>query len=330
MRQVSTAVSIRWLSSLVVVGFAFQATGAELPANADPDVTVFASPTRLDKIGRVLIPVMVNGQGPFRFIVDTGASQSTISPRLVLALGVDSSAQRLMRVNGITGTADVPSVAIHRLQAGDLIIEEARIPVIWAPLMAGADGILGVAGLKKEFLLVDFRNNRVKITRSQGNRTALGFSRVDAKRLNDGLLTVAARIGGVRVQAVIDTGSERTIGNTALRNALNGWRRGASLQEVTRVYGATTEVAAGEMEVAPTIDLGTVRIGNVTIVYGNFHIFEVWGMQSTPALIIGMDVLGTVRGLGIDFQRAEIYFDGLPYLSSAALPGRGTGRPPGL
>ena len=236
MRQVSTAVSIRWLSSLVVVGFAFQSTGAELPANADPDVTVFASPTRLDQIGRVLIPVMVNGQGPFRFIVDTGASQSTISPRLVLALGVDSSAQRLMRVNGITGTADVPSVAIHRLQAGDLIIEEARIPVIWAPLMAGADGILGVAGLKKEFLLVDFRNNRVKITRSQGNRTALGFSRVDAKRLNDGLLTVAARIGGVRVQAVIDTGSERTIGNTALRNALNGWRRGASLQEVTRVY----------------------------------------------------------------------------------------------
>jgi predicted aspartyl protease len=319
MSQVPTAVPIWCLSSVFLAGFALQTARAQSPVIPAPDVTVFASPTRLDQIGRVLAPVMVNGQGPFRFIVDTGASQSTISPRLAQTLGVDQTAERPMRVNGITGTADVPSVTIHRLQAGDLIIEEARIPVIWAPLMADADGILGVAGLKNEYLLVDFRNNRVKISRSRASATPMGFSRVDGKRLGDGLLTVVAHIGGVRVQAVIDTGSERTIGNTALRDALNGWRRGASLREVTRVYGATTEVAAGEMEIAPTIDLGTVRIANVTIVYGNFHIFEVWGLQSTPALIIGMDVLGTVRALGIDFQRGEIYFDGLPYLSSATL-----------
>jgi len=72
--------------------------------------------------------------------------------------------------------------------------------------MADADGILGVAGLKNEYLLVDFRNNRVKISRSRASATPMGFSRVDGKRLGDGLLTVVARIGGVRVQAVIDTG----------------------------------------------------------------------------------------------------------------------------
>jgi len=297
--------------------------GLALPVGADPppdpgaEVSVFALPTRIDRIGRVLAPVKINDQGPFKFIVDTGASHSTISPRLAAALGLDRAEEVRMRVNGITGTADVPSVMVHKLQAGDLVIEETRLPVVWAPLMAGADGILGVAGLKEESIFVDFRRNRVTISRSRAGGTPAGFSRVAGQRLEGGLLTVAAHIGGIRVQAIIDTGSERTIGNLALRDALKGWRRGAPLREVTQVYGATIDVAAGEMEIAPTIDLGSVRITDVTVVYGDFHIFDVWGMQSRPAVIIGMDILGTVNALGIDFRRSELYLEGLQYVSGA-------------
>ena len=46
---------------------------------ADPE-PLFAAPTRLDRIGRVMTPVMVNGKGPFRFVIDTGASRSTLAP----------------------------------------------------------------------------------------------------------------------------------------------------------------------------------------------------------------------------------------------------------
>jgi hypothetical protein len=34
----------------------------------------FVAPTRRDRIGRILAPVLVNGQGPFRLVLDTGAS----------------------------------------------------------------------------------------------------------------------------------------------------------------------------------------------------------------------------------------------------------------
>jgi len=310
-------VPIWCLSSLLLA-----ALGAAIAAPEDPsvEVAVYASPTRIDRIGRVLAAVKINDKGPFKFIVDTGASHSTISPHLAAALGLDPAAEVRMRVNGITGTADVPSVTVHKLQAGDLVTEETRLPVLWAPLMAGADGILGVAGLKEETIFVDFRRNRVTISRSRGWGTPAGFSRVAGQRLEGGLLTVPARIGGIRVQAIIDTGSERTIGNTALRDALKGWRRGAPLREVTQVYGATIDVATGEMEVAPTMDLGSVRIIDVTIVYGDFHIFDVWGMRSRPAVIIGMDVLGTVSALGIDFRRSELYLEGLQYVSDTLHP----------
>jgi predicted aspartyl protease len=270
---------------------------------------LFASPTRLDHIGRIVAPVMIDGRGPFRFIVDTGASRSTVSPQLAQTLGLSPAANLPMRVNGITGTADVPSVPIHRLRAGDLVIEDTRFPVVWAPLMAGADGILGVAGLKEHRIFVDFQHNRVVISRSRGGWAAAGYDRVPARLVPGGLLVVAARVSGVRVEAVIDTGSERTIANNALRDALAWRRRKGEVAQVADVYGATTQVVSGQVDVAPIIDLGGVKISKVTVVYGDFHIFQVWGMQSRPALIIGMDVLGTVNAIAIDFRRSELYID---------------------
>jgi len=275
---------------------------------------LFASPTRLDHIGRVVAPVIVDGKGPFRFIVDTGASRSTISPQLARTLNLVPALNSPLQVHGITGTAVVPSVHIRKLQVGDLVIADTLLPVVWAPLMAGADGILGVAGLKGERIWVDFQHNRVTISRSSGPPALHGYDRVPARTLGDGLLVVAARVGGVRVDAIIDTGSERSIANNALRDALSWRRRKGEIAKVTDVYGATTEVASGQIELAPTIDFGSVKIANVTLVYGDFHIFKVWGMASRPALIIGMDVLGTVNAFSIDFQRSELYVDSIFHL----------------
>ena len=315
------------LSSALLAGVALTASGDPPPGSIgsglEPppakysipaDDHLFASPTRLDHIGRVVMPVMINNKGPFRFIVDTGASGSTISPQLARTLGLEPAAIFPMQVHGITGTEEVSSVPIGRLQAGDLVIEGTRFPVVGAPLMAGADGILGVAGLKGKCILVDFQHNRVTIRRSVGGGTPPGYDRVPARLLSDGLMVVTARVGGVRVDAVIDTGSERSIANNALREALAWRRRRGEIAAVTDVYGATSEVALGEIQVAPTIDLGSVKIANVTLVFGNFHIFQVWGMESRPAIIIGMDVLGTVNALAIDFQRSELYIDSVFHL----------------
>ena len=287
-------------------------TGTQIaPANSavSADDLLYASPTRLDHVGRIVAPVMIDGKGPYRFIVDTGASRSTIAPHVASALGLDPSVKDTLQVHGVTGSAEVPSVPIRRLQAGDLIIEDTRLPVVWAPLMAGADGILGVAGLKGKRILVDFRHNRVMISRSINSSVLAGYDRVPARLLDDGLLAVSARVGGIRVDAIIDTGSQQTIANNALRDALAWRHRKGEVERVTDVYGATREVASGRLEVAPLIDFGRVRVSNVTLVYGDFHIFSVWGMQSRPTIIIGMDILGTVNALAIDFQRSELYVD---------------------
>ena len=294
------------------------APGALQPLS--PQDLLFASPTSLDHIGRVVTAVMIDGKGPFRFIIDTGANRSTISPHLAAVLRLQPSVEQAIRVTGITGSAEVASVAIEKLQVGDLVISHTRFPVIEAPIMAGADGILGAAGLQDERLLVDFRRNRVVITRSSGDFVPWGFTRVRATRLNGGLLSVPGEIGDVRVDAIIDTGSQHTLGNLALYQALYAHERGKGTYLATDVYGATKQVGAGKLQMAPPIDLGAFKIAGVALVFGDFHIFRVWGKTDRPAMVLGMDVLGTLNAFVIDFRHEEIAIDSRYRYDSAARP----------
>jgi predicted aspartyl protease len=286
-----------------------------LPEALDPgslaplgsDALLFASPTTRDHIGRVVVPVMVNGRGPFRFIVDTGANHSTISPRLAHELGLKPAEEASIILDGITGTAKVSFVTVDRLQAGELTIESTDLPVVWASVMAGADGILGAAGLTEKSLLIDFQRNRVTISRGVEAAMRANSTRIHALSVVPGLITLATQVGGVQVRAVIDTGAERTLGNLALRDALRARRLHGVLAQMTSVYGATKEVELGEILLAPPIVIDTLRINDVAIVFGQFHIFNVWGMQDQPAMIIGMDVLGTVASLSIDFKNRDVY-----------------------
>jgi predicted aspartyl protease len=282
---------------------------AGVSASALNEDALYASPTRIDHIGRIIAPVMIDGRGPFRFIVDTGASGSTVAPSLATRLLTGTGDGTPVEVHGITGSAVMPSVAVHRLQAGDLVVRDTNLPVVWAPLMDGADGILGTAGLREQCIFVDFRHNRVVISRSLHSRIGAGFDRVSGAILEGGLLSVSARVANVRVRAIIDTGAERTLGNAALRDALYARARTGAPSNMTRVFGATSDIAAGEMQLSPTIEIGRLELSNVTVVYGDFHIFDVWGLKARPAMIIGMDVLGTVNALAIDFRRGELYLD---------------------
>ena len=274
---------------------------------AEETAALLAAPTTRDHIGRVMVAVMINGQGPFHFIVDTGASHSTISPALAQTLGLKPTEVRSILLDGITGSAQVSSVTIDRLQAGALTLQDAPMPVVWAPVMAGADGILGAAGLDGQSLEVDFQHNRVVIATEVEAAMRAESTRLHGLRLTDGLITLDTHVGRVPVRAVVDTGSPRTLGNLALRDAVRLPRSRGVMARVTSVYGATEDVESGEVIAAPVISIGSLRILDADVICGDFHIFKVWRMEDKPAMIIGMDVLGTVTSLGIDFKNQDVY-----------------------
>lgn len=268
-----------------------------------PADRLFACPTTMDRIGRIVVPVMVDGEGPFRFVVDTGANHSMISAHLAERLGLTRQKHDLMRVMGTTGAQELPWAPIARLKVGGLVMRDLRLPVAATPVMEGADGILGAAALIGDRISVDFKHNRVWIGRSHGGG-AWDFLDIRARLTRGRLLMVPARVGGIAVEAVIDTGSPRTLGNDALRKAL---LTAKSKGGPARIYGVTKEVSSGDLALSPTISVGPIDIRDLSIVYSNVPIFKVWHLESRPAVIIGMDVLGTVNGLVLDFAYPNVY-----------------------
>jgi predicted aspartyl protease len=295
------------------------------PALSHEQASLLALPTTRDHIGRVIVKAMINGKGPYRFIVDTGATHSTITPDLARSLGLTPTDKSTVVLNGITGTSQVAAVTLDKLQAGDLTLDGLLVPVLAAPIMAGADGIFGAAGLTEKSLSVDFQRNFVEISSGVQAGVRAEALKIHAARVTHGLMVLPVQIGNVHALAVIDTGAERTLGNLALRNALNARHRAGTVVTVTSVFGATAQVESGEIWRAPPILIDSLRINDVQVVYGDFHIFKVWDMQEKPAMIIGMDVLGTVVSLGIDFKNQFVYLTNSTSTHQAFAPGASLG-----
>jgi hypothetical protein len=56
---------------------------------AEGEAPPFFLDTALDAIDRMTVEVFINGQGPFNFVVDTGADRSALSTTLAARLGLE-------------------------------------------------------------------------------------------------------------------------------------------------------------------------------------------------------------------------------------------------
>ncbi|MDE2305758.1 MAG: clan AA aspartic protease [Gammaproteobacteria bacterium] len=298
-----------------VPGPAAAAPGGAAIADADPYDQLspiliqgqgprFVAPTRRDSIGRIWAPVYLDGKGPFRLVLDTGATQSGITETVaaILKLPLDRTPPVLLR--GVTGTAKVPTVRIDELTVGDLDQSGAVVPIV-PDALGGADGVLGTAGLADKRIVIDFRHDRITITYSHGEPAAEGFETLTFRPNLETPIIVDAYVGNVRAKAIIDTGGQLTIANDALRDALLS-RRAQRHGRFDQIEGATKAIQDGEIIATPVIDFGSVEIHDPYITYSNLLIFEHWHLEHEPAILIGMDALGLLQELIIDYKRHEL------------------------
>jgi hypothetical protein len=89
-----------------------------------------------------------------------------------------------------------------------------------------------------------------------------------------------------------------------MRNALLRHAHGPGQAE--EVIGVTTDAQDGESYATPPIEIGGVRIQGARVTYGDMRIFEHWKMNDEPALLIGMDAIGLLDVVIIDYRRHEV------------------------
>jgi predicted aspartyl protease len=263
----------------------------------------FVAPTRRDRIGRIWAPVLIDGKGPYRLVLDTGANHSAITARTAQLLGTPPSEDGSTVVTGFTGSAVVPTIRVGRMEVGELLIGPAVLPVL-ADVFGGAQGVLGIEGLATMRILADFGRDRLVISRSHGERASGGFNVVPLTVIRGGLLVADVRVGTVRAKAIIDTGAQGTVGNLALRNALVRHRPGNTAHE--DIIGVTLDVQGGDNIQAPDIDFGLLTIRGVRVTFGDMYLFKHWKLTDQPTLTLGMDLLGSFDVLIIDYHRHEL------------------------
>jgi predicted aspartyl protease len=264
----------------------------------------FVAPTTRDKIGRIWAPAYINGRGPFRLVLDSGASQSAVTAQLAKYLGYSLEGSTPMLMHGVTGSARVPTIRVDTLSVGDMTLDGPILPIV-PDAMGGADGILGTAGLLDKRIRIDFRHDKITITYSRGESAGLGFSTIPFHYQNGRLIVINVNIGGTSAKAILDTGGQVTVANLALRDVITKYRYHAK-GTPNQIVGATEEIQDGEMIATPAIELGPIRILATQLTYVDAYIFKYWNLTNEPAVLIGMDALGQLDTLIIDFRRREL------------------------
>jgi predicted aspartyl protease len=270
-------------------------------------------PTKLDTgkdpFSHMLAPVGINGQGPFNFLLDTGANTSCVSRDLADRLMLAPADPTL--VHTAVGARTRPSVLIDSLDVGKRSrkrVKAAALPALGPQI----DGVLGVDWLNGQRLELDFRKKTLEITRSRSEISSANHVVVPARRRLGQLTIVDADLSGHKISAMIDSGSQATICNTPLRrlveqielhhhDTLNG--REVHMETIAG------EPFKGEMFYLPFLRLGGLTLGNVPTVYADTHIFELWGLKTQPAIVLGMDLLTQFNSVALDYGRSEVRFD---------------------
>jgi predicted aspartyl protease len=286
-----------------VLALAMVSASAGLPAQtaSKVDSTTQTQDVRFrnERDDRLTVPVRLSGAGPFNFIVDTGADRTAISRELAGRLGLSSTDQ--VSVHTITGVSTVSTTTLPNLE-----LTRKPVRIVDAPLLdsanIGADGIIGVDSLRSERVLFDFKAQTLSIVPSASPdfTDEPGTIVIRAARRNGRLVVTEASANGHELTVVIDTGSQVSIGNSALRRELVGRNLVDGMQKVD-LQSVTGETMTGDYMFVRQLDLGGVTLQNLAIVFADAHTFKQLHLDRRPALLLGMNAIRAFKKVSIDF-----------------------------
>ena len=253
---------------------------------------------------RLSVEVRVNGRGPYQFVVDSGADTSVVGLRIAQDLELPLGTP--VTLNNMTDRNVVDRVRVAELSLGPSTIRDLQLPALREVDLGGA-GMIGIDALARQRLMLDFEKKLIRVEDASRPVKSMPGDIVVTARLRRGqLILTEVEAGRVTLDAVIDTGSQITIGNSALREKLVRSRL-HKLETVTAIGVTGTPV---DLHVAriDELRLGSVTLSNVPIAFADVPPFEVFGLSKQPALLLGTDLLGTFRRVSLDFRARKVRF----------------------
>lgn len=290
------------------LGLLALAAGTPAAAQTVAAVTSQAIDTSEDRALRMTVPVLVNGQGPFNFVIDTGADRTVISQELAERLALPSAGTAKLHAMG--GSANVDIVHVTEVRVSTNIARNVRAAAL-PTRYVGADGLLGIDSLKGQRVEMDFVAQTMKImpsTEPEAASPAEGDVIVVTARTKLGqLVMVDADANGQKIWVVVDTGAQNTIGNPKLRTILSKRVPGTEVKAIDMIDVLGQRTPA-DYTIVNRVRIGGMAMGNTAVAFADAHPFKLFGLKNKPSMLLGIETLKAFKKVSVDFSSRKIKF----------------------
>lgn len=298
-----TRITRRWfagaaLASLPLIPRALRAEEPQRIAAAD------------DPAGHLSIAVLINGRGPFRFVVDTGADRSVLADTTVAALALRPAGA--VNLAGIVRTVRAETVDVALLSFGAMTRSNLNLPVLARSQLA-ADGYLGLDMLDGNRVILDFAQRQLAVIDPLPVVLSVYHAPdvivLHGQGSGGHLRTTTCSVDGIPVRAFIDTGAESSMGNEALYRTLVASNPSYLSARTVALTGLTGGTAIGHLTAPREVRIGRATLTDCPIAIADLQVFDIWGLNDRPALLIGMNWLRHFKRVEIDYGRKDLRFE---------------------
>ena len=278
----------------------------------DEDGALATARYGIEKDGRIVVDVRVNGQGPFHFALDTGASISVVFDTVSDELALEPVPGKPLMIHGILESGEFPLVNVNRLELGREAWLDPRVVSLPGNAVAGTgiDGILGVNFLRRYAVGFSTRERVVRLYPPErvSRRSYKGWTVIPLKPQYVGTSGAAIYVFEITVNeqevpAMFDLGSGVNVLNWAAAKSLG-------LEPI-----ATREDAelSGAIERAPIAarlrikEVTTERVSwrNEQFMVADLEVFATLMRRDTPFALLGAELFNQ-RDFIIDFTRSRL------------------------
>ena len=265
---------------------------------------------------------MVNGQGPYDFILDTGATLTLAFENLAAEQEFTPSELPPRRILGLLGAEQVPVTDIGDISVGGLLLEDHTGVVLsdWAPPRRTPKGVLGLDFLTRYFVLIDSNAKRIEFYDREAppppqvkKWAATNLKQETFEQDSGALYVIKPKLNNRAIPFILDLGASGTIINyPALRSLFSGIR----FNQPRTAGGATSsrlnDIHDGSNR-ARLVRIQRIKIGNQSwrkpeLIAYNAEIFRELNVADEPYGLFGSDLLAG-RSFALDFNRGRFYVE---------------------
>lgn len=299
----ATGLTICWTGVCRAQAPAFQ-SATDGPAQAAAPATALAASA--DQANRLTVPVLIDGKGPFPFVVDTGADRTAISKELAASLRLTPGAVTLLHAT--SGDDLAQTAVLDTLKVGPRVLTRIQAPLLTRDAL-GAEGMLGIDSLADQTMVLDFEHGCVRVRASRHEAYDPDVIVVHGKNRYGQLILVDARVGRIPIYVILDTGAQNTVANVRLGDMLAIHDPRSAVRQPIGVISVLGAETPGEFRMLPEVTLGGATLHNVPVGVADLHTFARFGLQDQPAMLLGMDVLRLFNRVSVDFANRLVSLD---------------------